>query len=345
MVNYSFLKFKRLSFSFFPGWIILFSLAGCQVSGDMTVVPSTTHTRQMVEIIPSTITATLTLTPEVTKQPTPTFIYEAVETITPTVFPTIAAGQTRKQPLDGMVQVYVPEGAFTMGSQPGEARADADEFPQHEVYLAAFWIDQTEVTNQMFTNFLNEMGNQQEGRAYWLDASDEDAQIFQSDSAWEVKPGYKTHPAVEVNWFGANAYCQWVGRLLPSEAQWEKAARGTMPRKYPSGNKINCSSAVTIECKTEEAQQVGTKPAGASPFGVLDMAGNVWEWVADWYAADYYSLSPIDNPAGPEYGEYKGLRGGSFAQDRMHARSANRRHNGPANSQHDYGFRCVSPTD
>lgn len=232
-----------------------------------------------------------------------------------------------------------------MGSLPEELDVDGDEFPLHEVTLDAYWIDQTEVTNAMFAQFLNQMGNQLEERAYWLDAGDEDAQVYLQDDAWQVKFGHESHPVVEVTWFGANAYCEWVERSLPSEAQWEKAARGLDGRIYPPGNRINCNSANTVECKRFGALEVGSYPDGSSPYGALDMAGNAWEWVADWYSAAYYQVSGGINPPGPEGGETRVLRGGSFNQDRKHARAANRRNNAPGNSQDDYGFRCVSPAD
>ncbi len=250
-------------------------------------------------------------------------------------------GERRASPIDGMEQVFIPGGSFYMGSTFEDSHADTDEFPLHVVNLDGFWMDLNEVTNTMYILFLNDLGNQIEERAYWLDAADEDAQVFYWEGEWWVKEGFETNPVVEVTWFGANAYCRWAGRRLPSEAEWERAARGDDTRRYPPGERIDCTSANTIECKRNLAVPVGSLPGGASPYGVLEMAGNMWEWVADWYGVDYYAAASTLNPVGPVEGEYRVLRGGSFAQDRVHARAANRRHNAPGNSQHDYGFRCA----
>jgi formylglycine-generating enzyme required for sulfatase activity len=243
--------------------------------------------------------------------------------------------------------VYIPAGEFLMGSLLEDKGMDQDEAPQHTVYLDSFWIDQTEVTNAQFATFLNALGNQKESGAFWLDAVDAEVQIFQLNGEWDVRKGFENYPVVEVTWFGAQAYCTWVGERLPTEAEWEKAARGDDARPYPWVEKsevrfrIDCTHANIAECNHNGTVSVGSLPAGASPYHALDMAGNAWEWVADWYAADYYSLTPIENPLGPDTGLYKVLRGGSFGHDWKHARSANRRNNAPYNSQHDYSFRCV----
>jgi formylglycine-generating enzyme required for sulfatase activity len=240
--------------------------------------------------------------------------------------------------------VYVPAGDFLMGSQQDDPGMDVDELPQHSVYLDPFWIDQVEVTNAMFVEFLNEMGNQLEGRLPWLDAVDEDVQIFQVDGIWKPLNSLQDYPVVEVTWFGASAYCHWAGKRLPTEAEWEKAARGAQARTYPWGEDIDCQHANYANCGRQKAVPVGSLPEGVSPYGALEMAANLWEWVSDWYAPDYYANSPVDNPVGPENGQFRVLRGGSFGHDWKHARSANRRNNAPTNSQHDYGFRCAMST-
>jgi eukaryotic-like serine/threonine-protein kinase len=310
------------------------SMSGNPSSQPETTVPASATT-------PPLSPATQTLLPSASPTREITFFPTMTATISTTT--TLAPGTRRTVSEDGMLQVYVPAGWFDMGSLPEDPGADADEYPLHEVYLDAFWIDQVEVTNAMFARFLNQMGNQVEERASWLDAGDEDVQIYQAEGEWQVKKGYETHPVVEVNWFGAQAYCRWAGRQLPSEAQWERAARGSDRRTFPPGEKINCSHANTIECKRNSAEPADARPDGASPFNAFDMAGNLWEWVADWYDTNFYTESPAENPSGPLDGQFKVLRGGSYGQDRMHARSANRRHNAPANSQFDYGFRCASP--
>ena len=232
-----------------------------------------------------------------------------------------------------------------MGSIDAENGADIDEMPQHLVTLDAYWMDQTVVTNAMYARFLNEMGNQIEERSPWLDAGDENVLIYQQDGIWQPSKGYEDHPTIEVTWFGARAYCQWAGRRLPNEAEWEKAARGPLSgsedgRIYPWGDEIDCDKAQYANCGGG-LLPVSSKPAGASPYGVLGLSGNTWEWVFDWYAEDYYTTSRAENPLGPDDGETRVLRGGSWEYDWKHLRAANRRHNGPSVSMHDYSFRCV----
>jgi formylglycine-generating enzyme required for sulfatase activity len=199
--------------------------------------------------------------------------------------------------VDGMVMVNVPEGSFLMGSTSDDSYADADEFPQHKVYLNEFWIDRTEVTNAMFASFLNEEGNQSEGEETWLDVGGENVRIEKVSGEWRAVSGYVDHPVVGVTWYGARAYCGWAGRRLPSEAEWEKAARGTDGGMYPWGDDFDSSLAnvddkkvgefYTMTCSPlgcdgyDRTAPVGSFPGGASPYGALDMAGNVWEWVAD----------------------------------------------------------------
>ena len=248
----------------------------------------------------------------------------------------LGVGSTQVSSKDGMAQVYVPAGEFEMGSEDG----DSDEQPIHTVYLDAFWIDQTEVTNAMFATFLNDQGNQNEGGMTWLDAGDEDVLIKQNGSEWQPVSGYGDHPVIEVSWYGAQAYCEWAGRRLPTEAEWEKGARGTDGRTYPWGEGIDCSLAQYLGCSGETVP-VGSKPDGASPYSALDMAGNVWEWVADWYDSDYYGNSPSNNPEGPASGGSRVLRGGSWLDDDGSVRSANRLRDTPDDSRLNLGFRCA----
>jgi formylglycine-generating enzyme required for sulfatase activity len=280
------------------------------------------------EILPSpTRTNTRTNTPQPTSTSTPS----------PTT-PKLGVGSTLESEVDGMVMVYVPEGTFQRfisgGGQYGE-----------EMTLNGFWIDQTEVTNAMFVEFLNAEGNQEEDGATWLDAEDADAQIEIVNGEWQVviKPD---HPVVEVTWYGAAAYCEWVGRRLPTIAEWEKASRGEDGNLYPWGNEEpNCTLAnykvlgSNSECRGETSR-VGAYPDGASPYGTLDTAGNVWEWVADWFGEDYYR-DPSEPPLVPSSSSLRKLIGGSWIWLPSRLFVWNNRLSIPEGSYYDGGFRCA----
>jgi formylglycine-generating enzyme required for sulfatase activity/serine/threonine protein kinase len=225
-------------------------------------------------------------------------------------------GKTRAS--DGMLMVYVPAGEFEMGSNTG----DSDEQPVHTVYLDAYWIDQTEVTNGQYQRCVQ--AGQCEPSEYRNDR----------DFNGELQP------VVGVDWFNARAYCEWAGAQLPSEAQWEKAARGTDGRTYPWGNAQPNSNLLNFYRNIGKTVAVGSYPAGASPYGALDLAGNVWEWVADWYAEGYYATSPARNPKGPSSGEYRVLRGGSWDGDPLSVRASFRYRSTPTISFNGIGFRC-----
>jgi formylglycine-generating enzyme required for sulfatase activity len=224
-----------------------------------------------------------------------------------------------------MVMVYVPAGEFTMGSDSGKS----DEQPVHTVYLDAFWIDRTEVTNAM----------------YALCVASGDCQPLINSSSWTRSsyygnPEFNDYPVIYVDWNMANDYCTWAGRRLPTEAEWEKAARGTDERTYPWGNDATNANLLNYNSNVGDTTAVGTYPNGASSYGALDMAGNVWEWVADWYSKTYYQVSPTENPLGPDSGVERVLRGGSWF-DLEGGRSAGRNSYDPdlAHS-HALGFRC-----
>ena len=204
------------------------------------------------------------------------------------------------------------------------------ECPQHTVYLDAYWIDKFEVTNSQYERCIKAgvCGTPQS-----------------ADNSDLNSPSY---PVVGVGWNDAVAYCQWAGARLPTEAEWEKAARGTDGRRFPWGNNpAPCDLAVTYDQFANACDQgytiwpVGSKPAGASPYGALDMAGNAQEWVMDWYDADYYTNSPSQNPAGPNSGNTRVQRGGSWLQILLHARTAHRDGCPPDLTADFVGFRCV----
>ena len=243
-----------------------------------------------------------------------------------------------------------------MGSAAGDADADDNEKPQHEVDLGAFWIDRTEVTNAQYAAFLNEQGNQEEGGATWLDVKAQNALIEGGEGDYRPKGDYEGHPVIEVTWYGARAYCEWAGKRLPTEAEWEKAARGTDKRIYPWKGKFDC----TLGNFDDEAQDdkrvvpggpdcdgyprtspVGMYEAGASPYGALDMAGNVWEWTGS--LEQGYPYDPADGREAAEASGPRALRGGSWRLSEIRARSTYRGSGEPDLSGGHIGFRCVLP--
>jgi len=236
-------------------------------------------------------------------------------------------GDTWTRPQDGMQMVFIPAGDFLMGSA-GSDGAQPDELPQHTVSLEAYWIAQTEVTNAMFRRFVTDTGYEWGG----------------------AFTGADDQPVVSVSWEEAVAYCEWAGVHLPSEAQWEKAARGPDGRLYPWGDQpASCEYAVMDGgqgdgqggCGKDGPWPGGSRPDGASPYGILDMSGNVWEWVADWYSEAYYRHSPSADPGGPELGEYRVVRGGSWNNTARHLHAAYRERDNPGVRFANYGFRCA----
>jgi formylglycine-generating enzyme required for sulfatase activity len=273
------------------------------------------------------ITATSPLIPTATPRPTAT----PIPTLAPDETP--VAGSAIISEKDGMKMVYVPAGEFLMGSP--DSKGSSDEHPQHTVYLDAFWIDRTEVTNAMYQKCVA-------------------ADACPPNSDYGSDFNDLDQPVVGVSWNDAQAYCQWADRRLPTEAEWEKAARETDGRTYPWGNvfdgsKLNyCDKNCSYNWKDEGSDDgyqytapVGSYPAGASPYGALDMAGNVWEWVGDWYVRDYYVRSPDRNPTGPDSGQSRVLRGGSWNNAQINVRSANRINLAPVNRDNNFGFRCA----
>lgn len=265
----------------------------------------------------------------------------STSTAIPTSRPTLAPGKTRERDVDGMTMVYVPAGAFEMGS----TRGSSDERPVHTVALDAFWLDQTEVTNAQFAAFLNEHDNQPEGDLAWLNLRSTDGLIYQPGDKFRPKSGYADHPVIKVSWYGAAAYCEWVGGRLPTEAEWEYAARGPDSLIYPWGDALDCAKGnFSSNCDPDSDEltaPVGSFPEGKSWIGAYNLSGNVWEWVADWYAKDYYTRSPKENPTGPHKGEYRVLRGGSWYDEVGSARSASRVMSDPSYTGGYLGFRCV----
>ena len=241
--------------------------------------------------------------------------------------------------------VHVPAGEFLMGSADADTTAAPDEKPAHTVFLDAFWIDRTEVTNSQVARFLNAVGAHRSAckgsDCLETQVEDADSHILLQDGHYAVERGFADHPVAEVTWYGAQAYCAWAGARLPTEAEWEKAARGADGRPYPWGSEVpDCSRAQYAGCRGMTVA-VGSRPAGASPCGALDMAGNVWEWVADWYDPDYYASSLAQNPQGADTSRRKAFRGGSWGYLPKFIRTTDRARNSPTYAGFNVGFRCA----
>jgi len=207
---------------------------------------------------------------------------------------------------DGQTFVWVPGGSFMMGSEDGEA----DELPVHQVTFTDFWIGKCEVTNDQYAAFLNEV--QPTNVLDWLDIDVCGIEVVAG--TYQSKSQLGPYPVFRVNWHGAVAYCEHYGYTLPTEAQWEYAAAGPDARTYPWGDIWDEGKCCNVKNQGpfDKSFPVGSFPAGASWCGALDMAGNMWEWCADWYSETYYEVSPELNPAGPLDGSKKVLRGGSW---------------------------------
>lgn len=231
---------------------------------------------------------------------------------------------------DGMMMIYVPAGEFLMGSRETDPIADNDEKPQHRVYLDAFWIDQTEVTNAMYAKCVKAGACQPPSStaSYTFHA-------YYGDSP------YDHYPVAWITWERARTYCEWAGRRLPTEAEWEKAARGTDGRLYPWGDATPNPNLLNFKADVGDTTAVGNYPAGASPYGALDMAGNLWEWVADWYSHSYYASSPAANPPGPAPQAYHACRGGSWNSAAEMVRTAARGNADPGRCDGIVGIRCA----
>ena len=324
----------------------------------------------------------LTILANCTPQPKPPDILIDPPTETQVLATSTELTDNQVRAEDGMVMVYVPGGEFEMGTSSEQKELIIQECldlsdgapacrqevclagPPHSVFLDSFWIDQTEVTNAMFTVFLNQQGNQTENGIQWLEPGAGHrgivyGHIRENDGTFSTRDGYEDHPVIEVSWYGAAAYCDWVGGRLPTEAEWEYAARGPDANIYPWGNTFDgersnfCDKMCSYKWRdtnfNDGAVQwasVGRYPSGASWIGALDMAGNVHEWVNDWWSEDYDAHPLVNNPEGPDSGTLRISRGGSWF-DRSYRMSATCRKGLTSLSarMHWVGFRCVMPAE
>jgi eukaryotic-like serine/threonine-protein kinase len=285
-------------------------------------------------------------------QPTPMSFPTAVPTNQPAeANPTAKAqgnansGEERTASADGMIQVFIPDGTFRMGGM--DTGTGPDEQPPHDVTMTGFWMDKVEVTTAMYALCV------QAGAC-------EPPRLFSSakNDSYYNNSAFADYPVIMVRWRDANAYCTWAGRRLPTEAEWEYAARGSDYRVYPWGDQRADTSLANYNYSAGDTTRVGQFPNGASAFGILDMAGNVWEWMADWYNSNYYINAPIVNPTGPISpldGNKRVIRGGSWQDGEGELRVSNRgftaggddkatlnsdAYNGTASNA--IGFRCAA---
>jgi len=225
--------------------------------------------------------------------------------------------------------IRIPSGTFLMGNPEGEGRED--EQPQRSVYLDAFAIDEVEVSNGRYMVFVQATGHRNPPHPY-------------KTGLLTSAAGIENLPVVQVTWYDAKAYCAWAKKRLPTEAEWEKAARGTDGRRFPWGNEDPTPTRANFDREWDGDKTlapVGSLPEGASPYGVKDMAGNAREWVQDWYDQNYYKQAPLQNPQGPDRGVVRSIRGGSWHSPLNDVTAASRGRGGFALQTHGTGFRCA----
>jgi eukaryotic-like serine/threonine-protein kinase len=272
------------------------------IAADDTAIVQNTTASSDTPVPEPAATQTETLAPTATTvlQPAETSTPAATATSTPTTLPAYVIGDSMLREKDQMVMMFVPEGEFLMGNDQGLPR----EQPAHPVYLDAYWIDKFEVSNAQYALCVADGG-----------CTPPYANESNTRTSYYDNPAFANFPVVYMGWQQASDYCEWAGGRLPTEAEWEKAARGTDGRLYPWGAlRPSCELANSTYC-SRDTMAVGSFPDGASPYGVMDMAGNVSEWVADWFVEGYYLISPYENPQGPEGTMQRLQRGGAYYND------------------------------
>jgi len=291
-----------------------------------------------VRFLPSLFPSASTATPLATQAPvvlpvkTESLPTSTAEAPTSTEVVTMTASAPPSEIVDGkgVPMVFVSEGDFMMGSNISDA---ADEKPSHPVFLDSYYIDKFEVTNARYKACVDVGQCDPPKHPYFF--PDSPKKTYYGNSQ------YDNYPVIYVDWNMAKAYCEWRSARLPSEAEWEKAARGdTGDYIYPWGDDLKCLQANYLKCMNRTSV-VGSYEAGKSPYGAYDMAGNVLEWVADLYSANYYQTSPGQNPLGPDSGQSRIVRGGSWTK--FDVRVTNRIGVAPNSATFDIGFRCASP--
>lgn len=230
---------------------------------------------------------------------------------------------------DGREMVQIPEGPFTMGSKDG----DPDEAPEHQVYLSTYYMDKKEVTQAEYERFVKMT---KRGKPF--------IPVFEDDQAKILKPEL---PAMGMSWADAEAYCKWAGKRLPTEAEWEKAGRGEGKRRYPWGDDFSSGHANVDgdEDGFKYLSPPGSFESGRSLYGLYDMTGNVAEWVADTYSEQYYQKTPYRDPLGPEDGQHKVIRGGSWRETHHNARLSKRFQAKMWRTDTTIGIRCAKDAD
>jgi formylglycine-generating enzyme required for sulfatase activity len=248
--------------------------------------------------------------------------------------------------------VHVKGGEFQMGCTEKQYKCKDSEKPAHTVEVNDFYLSKYEITNAQYCHFLNDVEANPGGSYYgyeYIQVSSENCMIKYKDGQFKVINDKENHPVVEVTWYGAKAFCHWADGRLPSEAEWEYAARGGNPNKeYIFSGSDTISKVAWFKHNyytgknnkfeyREGTLEIGLKEANS--LGLHDMSGNVWEFCNDWYSENYYKESPKDNPTGPSHSNYRVKRGGSYKDEALECRISNRRGTLPGYSKSDIGFR------
>ena len=250
----------------------------------------------------------------------------------------VHAQKSSKELMSPRAMALIPGGTFIMGSNKGPD----DEKPEHTIFIKAFLLDILPVSNADFARFLNHQGLQNRRGEIFYDHQDGDARIHQINSQWQADIPYESHPVNEVTWVGARDYCAWLNKRLPTEAEWEKAARGIDGRKYPWGNTAPNVKLALYGAPYNASAPVDAFPDGASPYGILDMAGNQWEWVSSSYQP--YPYKEDDGRENQNAGPIRSTRGGGHDSNAEEISSTHRGRflsRNPKAGHHNIGFRCA----